>query len=97
MIVQNEFVVCSSVDPDGRKLFVEVTKLLLVQHLFYDRWDPDSSDEVDAREGWLTVVGNKVYRVTQIDPETVKSDTNIAMYEVIVDWADLKTKPESLQ
>jgi len=101
--VRNEFVVCSAFNPEtGHKLFVEVTKLLLVEALFYDRTvqrverdDPDTTtDEITAIPGWLTVVGTKVYRVSQIPVEDVSS--NLPVFQVIVEWEDLSVKPQEL-
>jgi len=94
--VRNEFVVCSAFNPEtGHKLFVEVTKLLLVEALFYDRTVTDTTtDEVTAIPGWLTVVGTKVYRVTQIPVEDV--DSNLPVFQVIVEWEDLSVKPQEL-
>lgn len=100
MKIRNEFVICSSIDPQGRRLFVEVTKLLLLQALFYDS-EHSTSDEVVAEEGWLTVVGSKVYRVRMIDPAAVdipaSVGSDIAFFRVDVNWEDLDTKPEALQ
>lgn len=97
MIVRNEFVIASAFNPKtGRRLLVEVTKLLLLEQLFYET-DNALSDEVTPVKGWITIVGGKAYRVRQLPPEAVKADQNLAMFEVIVDWQDLETKPKEIQ
>jgi hypothetical protein len=97
MEIKNEYVICSSVNPKtGRRLLVEVTKLLLLDTFFYDKWH-SNTDQVDLTHGWVTVIGKKLYRVEKIPSDMVQASVSVAIYQVLVDWNDLETKPQEIQ
>ena len=100
MKVQSELVVCSSINPEGLKLFVEITSLMLLPTVFYDKNAILGGDEVDVVDGWLTIIGFKLYRVRKIDEHRVTqlgTLDNMAFYEVTVNWDDLDVKPVPLK
>ncbi len=103
MRVKSELVVCSSVSPKGQKLFVEVASLMLLPTVFYDEATTASgvrTDEIDGVDGWLTIIGFKLYRVRKIDEQRVAREVgvdNMAFYEVTVNWDDLDVKPIPLK
>lgn len=99
MRVQSELVVCSAINPDGQRLFVEVTTLMLLPTIFYDRGAVDS-DELQIADAWLTVIAGKLYRVRKIPEHAVTqigTHDHMAFYEVTVDWDDLAVKPVPLE
>ena len=95
MRVKSELVVCSSISPEGLKLFVEVASLMLLPMTFYDKGAVDSN-ELDAVDGWLTIIGFKLYRVHKIPEHAVTqigTHDHMALYQVTVIWDDLDVKP----
>jgi len=101
--IASELVVCKTVNPDGKVLLVEITNLMLLPTVFYDQAPPVfglSSNEVAVVHGWLTVVAQKLYRVTEIPEYDITfpdPSKKRALYEVLVNWDDLDVKPIALE
>lgn len=93
MKIETHTVIVKTVHPNGKLYFVEVARLMLLPITLYER-ELLGTDEVSIDEGWLTVIGSKIYLVSRILPEHIEQEGTVGYYHVIVGWDDLETQPE---